>query len=598
MPTTFPAENDPAPDVGAVSADIVSRLNAVMAKLGRNGDTNSASVDRRVALLEAAGTRVEDEGATVVAAAKALNFAGAGVTVTDAGSGEATVTIPGGGTGSGSVDTAATYVWTGRHEFRGVTVHNEAVDVRDSRFNGGAKFDNVVDDTVALQSAINHAGNTATARAGRLIFPEGTAYITDTLLYERRALQVQGQGWGPTGAPDGTAFRWGGPNTKPMMRIRQGMGMDMRDFRLLGNKTAANRPTAGIDLNVDADTQTQPNTFMTFDRIWFGPFTGYDEASLPTAGDYLAKGIMTSGDEPAEDNLQNDMIRIGGCVFFKCGHGYYTWTTPPGNTQAVINKIQSCFFYYCGVGILSVAQIMTDNTYFAFSSVADLHVFQDRFSCFNHTSEYAARMAIIENNGELIVHTGYFQIGEKTHADGKVILAVNDTRSLVDLSYFDFRYNDTLYAGTHSPAGVLTPPKAVSIKAASNGTLAHKILNLNYVNWGVGGVRQAIAPAQLDIDPGRGGNGADDLTITGWVQGPPDASGAGLTTEVYNYLNWKNPTADFSRNDRINQDRVKAGIPADADYLNAPPNGTRVIDSTNNRLYVRVGGVWKYTALT
>jgi hypothetical protein len=94
MPTTYPAENDPAPDVGAVSADIVSRLNAIMAKLGRNGDTNPASVDRRVALLEAAGTRVEDEGATVVAAAKALNFAGAGVTVTDAGSGEATVTIP------------------------------------------------------------------------------------------------------------------------------------------------------------------------------------------------------------------------------------------------------------------------------------------------------------------------------------------------------------------------------------------------------------------------------------------------------------------------------------------------------------------------
>jgi len=43
--------------------------------------------------------RVEDEGTTIVAAATAMNFAGAGVTVTDAGSGEALVTIPGGGGG-------------------------------------------------------------------------------------------------------------------------------------------------------------------------------------------------------------------------------------------------------------------------------------------------------------------------------------------------------------------------------------------------------------------------------------------------------------------------------------------------------------------
>lgn len=43
--------------------------------------------------------RVEDEGGSVVAAANALNFAGAGVTVTDAGSNEALVTIPGGGGG-------------------------------------------------------------------------------------------------------------------------------------------------------------------------------------------------------------------------------------------------------------------------------------------------------------------------------------------------------------------------------------------------------------------------------------------------------------------------------------------------------------------
>lgn len=44
---------------------------------------------------------------------------------------------------------------------------------------------------------------------------------------------------------------------------------------------------------------------------------------------------------------------------------------------------------------------------------------------------------------------------------------------------------------------------------------------------------------------------------------------------------------------------VKTGIPSDADYDTAPPIGTRVLDTTNNRLYVRMGpATWRFTALT
>jgi hypothetical protein len=39
--------------------------------------------------------------------------------------------------------------------------------------------------------------------------------------------------------------------------------------------------------------------------------------------------------------------------------------------------------------------------------------------------------------------------------------------------------------------------------------------------------------------------------------------------------------------------KVKAGTPVDADWAVAPPNGTIVADSTGNKLWVRVGGVWK-----
>jgi hypothetical protein len=42
---------------------------------------------------------------------------------------------------------------------------------------------------------------------------------------------------------------------------------------------------------------------------------------------------------------------------------------------------------------------------------------------------------------------------------------------------------------------------------------------------------------------------------------------------------------------------VKAGAPTDSD-IPSPEDGAIVVDSANNRLWVRVGGVWKYVSLT
>lgn len=43
--------------------------------------------------------------------------------------------------------------------------------------------------------------------------------------------------------------------------------------------------------------------------------------------------------------------------------------------------------------------------------------------------------------------------------------------------------------------------------------------------------------------------------------------------------------------------KTKAGPPTDAD-INVDRDGTMVLDTTNHRLYVRSGGVWRYSALT
>jgi hypothetical protein len=205
-------------------------------------------------------------------------------------------------------------------------------------------------------------------------------------------------------------------------------------------------------------------------------------------------------------------------------------------------------------------------------------------------------MAKIEDNGELYIHTGYFQVGGKLRSDGRIIDAINDTRTVIDITAFDFRENSD-YATSHPSV-----PAVIAIKAFSNGTLAHKNLGLHHVSYGVGGVRQNFGTQHLEIDPGKGGNGLDDLTIYGESQGPPDASGQGVTQPIFNYLHWKNPTPDFSKDHRLHQGfstlRVKAGIPSDADYLNIPSDGTLAVDSITNKLYIRINGIWKSVTLT
>jgi hypothetical protein len=49
---------------------------------------------------------------------------------------------------------------------------------------------------------------------------------------------------------------------------------------------------------------------------------------------------------------------------------------------------------------------------------------------------------------------------------------------------------------------------------------------------------------------------------------------------------------------RATRVRTKAGVPSDADFTVAPPNGTMMLDTTNHRLYVRSGGTWRYATLT
>lgn len=88
---------------------------------------------------------------------------------------------------------------------------------------------------------------------------------------------------------------------------------------------------------------------------------------------------------------------------------------------------------------------------------------------------------------------------------------------------------------------------------------------------------------------GAGGVAFNVFSGTGGVTFYDGASNAKATVR-------SDGLADFSSSSAAT--KVKAGVPADADWTVAPPNGTIVIDSTDGRLYFRYGGAWHYVTQT
>jgi len=133
---------------------------------------------------------VEDEGTSIVAAATALNFAGAGVLVTDAGGNKALVTIPGGGGGGAWVlvqdftvaSPIATHTVTGLSAYddimvvcisitrsvSAITALVVSVDNGATFFSGASDYTRFVAGgaTTTESSALLHTTSLSTARSG------------------------------------------------------------------------------------------------------------------------------------------------------------------------------------------------------------------------------------------------------------------------------------------------------------------------------------------------------------------------------------------------------------------------------------------------
>jgi hypothetical protein len=103
------------------------------------------------------------------------------------------------------------------------------------------------------------------------------------------------------------------------------------------------------------------------------------------------------------------------------------------------------------------------------------------------------------------------------------------------------------------------------------------------------------------------GSIADVKNVTGQYVTNPTGSHiffSASSTADFNIQNcWSTSGSQFggtlpSNHAGLTPARLVAGAPTDASFAHTPLNGTLAVDTTNNRLYVRVGGVWKFAALT
>ena len=220
----------------------------------------------------------------------------------------------------------------------------------------------------------------------------------------------------------------------------------------------------------------------------------------------------------------------------------------------------------------------------------------------------ATRWALFDVTGASVAQSGYFSV-PVTFNSGGGTLPNSGTAILVSVLSTGLTAAQW-YTGAGAPASTLG--KVGDMYLQSNGTV-----------W-------------QDADPGGWATTGTNIMGPTGATGPQGPAGQGVPTggtagqmltkiDATNYnTNWTTPssglTLPLGQNLTFNPDntydvgasaanrprnvyvagavveRTKAGVPTDADVV-GPADGMMIVDTTDKRLYVRVGGLWLYTAL-
>jgi hypothetical protein len=420
----------------------------------------------------------------------------------------------------------------------------------------GAAGDGVADDTTAIQAAISALPTTG----GTLYFPPGDYLFSSTLSFDgKRSVRLLGANGLSNGAQATTRFVYSGAGTRAIS-ARSTAGFTLDGIQV----TYSNASFAGvlIDLSNSSGTDTAG---ALISNAFISGATGISGASslvllnkaINTTiqnvnfgrGDIAVKGRTTSGD-------YSNVIRIRDCQF----NGQ--------TTTAIANAGQSWLIEGCTFEPIASGAA---GAYAVVGGISGANVVKFDGCWFGDASSSGTWIAYSGNGLNV---TGNYMSG------GAIGISVVSTCAGTDISGNQIKSMTT----------------GVSFLGNSSGT---SIRGNDFESMTTG-----IAFAQTTTGAGVHGN-AFAITLTNAIT-LVGTSGSAVNITGNDILSTTNgvvvsgamPSSSIIQLKSGNQQYFMslftvAGAVTDGAFPGTPPNGTMALDSTNSKLYIRVGGTWK-----
>lgn len=446
--------------------------------------------------------------------------------------------------------------------------HGRWYDVK-AHFN--AVGNGVIDDTTAIQNAINAVTAGSGVVPSTLFFPPGAYRVTSTLTIDGRAPILRGSGIG--NAADysvpgaGTTIFYDGVGGTPLVTITDCRHVVAQDIHFEG-KSGASKPSEILFFD-GTNNGNGSNELFYFQRCRFG--AGWNSTRTAIATDSATYGVRFGG-----TNQNNDQFHFQDCVFDSLGTGFYL-----PNSQSVWGILTNCYFAYATtVAIKTSATVVVEDPTFNSCGI-DIQVDSTAaVDVYNWRSENSSAFAKITGNiGTLRCQGGWLRApaGYATYAFQCDALGGGGALVLDGVT-FDL-------------GGLGSMPNVYARGSASSTPGILTIRNCN-----------GIALADMDvIAAGSGGGIQCDLRLSDALVQKTLLAGATLSTTVAD--------AEFSGNTIMARSALNTTatdgflyIPTCAGTPTGVPTAKTgtvplVYDTTNNLLYVRNGGTWKKTTV-
>jgi hypothetical protein len=415
------------------------------------------------------------------------------------------------------------------------------LDARDFRVTGDGS-----DDTAAIQTAMQAAVDVK----GTLVFPPPSNYysIRDTITIQAASNGVQTRVNLKSLSPFFSAFRWEGANNKPVFK-----SYGWKDSYV--EQINVQIPTAsGVTVwDVDVDASRTSSSFVDFYKCHA----------------YLANGNNNVGWRLGHTGGLN--TELSYMDWFNC-HADAGDGSGTGQLGWVSDHSNALVFSCVGCGGTYLDKVFTNTATSGASSPqgGDSWFFVGCSGSYNQI-DYEFRTA-----GVYMISGGRWEHGNKA-------LVVNNGSSTIDVSFLGTKW------ASYAPADNCVFDIATTTYGGGRpANVALRSCEADGQNQTAGFIKftgHATRPGSLLIDRGFYQSTVDPIyTIP-----------SGLVDVRFDNVQQVNssfqPTAMFSDPAKI-QVFVKAGAPVDSDFAQ-PRDGLLAVDTSNSKIYARVGGTWK-----